>query len=180
MSQHLGDLVRITVQTGIAAVRGRRSLHTQQGSRSHLTAGHTVDRVVDIDSNDALATRSSVNRFARTDCGQVAVALIREHHALGTNALHGRSHGASTAVCSLNPVHVNIFIGKYRTAHRRNGDRVTLEPHLFNNLGNQLVNRTVAATRAVVHHVVRDEFRLAEYQVFLFDFYYFCHSLTFY
>ncbi len=74
----------------------------------------------------------------------------------------------------------HIFIGKYRTAHRRNGDRVTLEPHLFNNLGNQLVNRTVAATRAVVHHVVRDEFRLAEYQVFLFDFYYFCHSLTFY
>ena len=38
----------------------------------------------------------------------------------------------------------------------------------------------LVATRAVVHHVVRDEFRLAEYQVFLFDFYYFCHSLTFY
>ena len=47
MGHHLGDLVGIAVQPRIAPVGSRRGLHAQEGGRSHLAAGHAVDRIVD-------------------------------------------------------------------------------------------------------------------------------------
>ena len=180
MSHHLGDLIRITVQPGITAVRSRRGLHTQQGSRSHLTAGHTVNRIVNINRYDVLASSSRMNRLTRTDSRHIAVTLIGEDQTVRMQALCRSSYGTSTAVSRLNPIHIDIIIRENRTTDRRNSNRFSFHAHLIDHLGNQFMNRTVTATRAVVHHVLRDQLRLGIHQVLLFDFYYFCHILTFY
>ena len=120
MSHHLGDLIRITVQPGITAVRSRRGLHTQQGSRSHLAARHAVDGVVDIDRHDILAAGSRMDRLGRTDGRQVAVALVREDQVPGVEPLDGRCNGQRTAVRRLDPVDIDVVVGENRAAYGRN------------------------------------------------------------
>ena len=83
-------------------------------------------------------------------------------------------------MCSLNPVYVDIIVCKYGAAYGRYGNRLGCHAHLFDDLGNQLVDRTVATARTIVHYIILDELRLTEYQVLRFDFYYFCHSFTIY
>ena len=145
-----------------------------------MSAGHSVYTVVDKYDGYILAAISSVNGFGRSNGGQIAVTLIGEDQTVRMQALCRSSYGTSTAVSRLNPIHIDIIIRENRTTDRRNSNRFSFHAHLIDHLGNQLMNRTVTATRAVVHHVLRDQLRLGIHQVLLFDFYYFCHILTFY
>ena len=178
VGHHLGDLVGIAVQTRIAAVGGRRGLHAQQGSRSHLAARHAVDGVVDVDRHDILAARRRMDRLRRTDGRQVAVALIGEDQIAGMQPFDGRSDGQRASVRRFDPVDVDVVVCEYGAAHGRNAHGLLFETHLFDDLRNQFVYRTVTTAGAVVHDVVGNELRFGINQILLFDFN-LCHSLYF-
>jgi hypothetical protein len=48
--------------------------------------------------------------------------------------------------------YIEIVIGKHRTAHRTHENRLVLNPQIIDRLGNQLVQRTMPATGAVMRH----------------------------
>src|SRR5699024_452918 len=102
-SYHVGYLVGEAVYLRVAAVGAGSRFHADERGRGHLTAGHTVNGIVDEDYDDVLAAVAGVYRFRSTDGGQVAVALIGEHHLVGIRALDGGSYGTCTSVCSLRP-----------------------------------------------------------------------------
>jgi len=174
---HLGDLVGVAVQPRVAAIGRRRGFHAQQRRGGHLPARHAVDGIVDVDRHHVLAACGGMDRLGRTDRRKVAVALVGEDHVLGMQPLDGRRDGQRTAVRRLDPVDVDIIVCENGAAHGRNADRAVGHAHLPDHLGHQLVHRAVAATRAVVHHVVGQQRRLAVDQILLLYFN-FRHCLT--
>ena len=67
---------------------------------------------------------------------------------------------------SLNPVDIDISVGKHGTAHWTDTHCALLHSHLGNDLCHELVHHAVAATRAVVHRRVVDQSRTSIYLVF--------------
>ena len=82
------------------------------------------------------------------------------------------------------PVGCAVFAYNYididwiEAAHGRNTHGLLFETHLFDDLRNQFVYRTVTTAGAVVHDVVGNELRFGINQILLFDFN-LCHSLYF-
>ena len=102
----------IAVEFGITAIGGGGSLHAEQGCRSHLTAGHTVNGIVDKDDSDILATVAGMYSLCRTDSRQVTVALISEYQSTGIEAVGSGGQSGRTAMGSLDPVDIDIVISK--------------------------------------------------------------------
>ena len=71
---YIGHFQRITVQVYVTSVRTGRGFHAHKGSGGHLSAGHTVDGVIDEDDGDVLTAVQRMDGFGRTDTCQVAVA----------------------------------------------------------------------------------------------------------
>ena len=111
-----------------------------------------------------------MDRLGRTDGRQVAVALVREDHVLRMQPLDGRRDRQRASVRRLDPVDVDIVVGEYRTAHGRDAHRALGQAQFVDDLGHQLVHRAVAATRAVMHHIVSDESRFRVHQMLFLDF----------
>ena len=83
------------MQVYVTSVRTGRGFHAHKGSGSHLSAGHTVDGVVDEDDGDVLTAVQRMDGFGRTDTCQVAVALIGEYQTVRPQALNGGGKGGS-------------------------------------------------------------------------------------
>ena len=124
------------MQVGLATVGAGRCLLAEQRGGGHLSARHAVDGVVDEDHRDVLATVQRVDALGGADAGHVAVALIAEHHAVGPQALHGRSHCGSTSVGGLLPVDVDILVGKHRASHGADADGLLFDAHFLNHFSN--------------------------------------------
>ena len=77
---------------------------------------------------------------------------------------------------SLQPVNVDVTIGKDCATDGANGYRLFFHAHFFNDFGNELVNNTVRTSRAIVHADLIHQGRLGIDQVLrLYDFF-FCHD----
>ena len=76
LGSDFGDFQRITVELDVTYVRTSGTFHSHQCSRRPLSAGHTVDCIVDQDNRDILATVQCVDRFGCTDTSQVTVTLV--------------------------------------------------------------------------------------------------------
>ena len=158
LGQQFGDLEGPAVQLLVAAIRRGGGLHTQQRGRGHLAAGHTVDGVVDEHHRDVLAAVAGVDGLGGTDSGQVTVALIGEHVAVGVEALDGGGDSGSAAVGSLLEVDVEIIVGHHRASHGGHADGLVLYAEFLDDLGDDAVSRAVAAARAIVHNGIRQNF----------------------
>ena len=134
--------------------RGLRDL-PGQARGGHLTAGHTVDGIVDEDDGDILVSCGRVNRFGHTDGGKVAIALIGEDDAVGAAALDARGNGGGTAVGGLNHIAGEVVVRHNGTADGGHTDGLPLDAQLVHHLGHEAVDDAVRATGAVVHrHVI--------------------------
>ena len=95
------------------------------------------------------------------DGGQVAVALIGEHHGVGPHgALDAGGHGGGTAVCGFVHVAVEVIIGKHGAAHGGHADDLAVQVHLVDDLGHQAVNDAVVAAGAVMELLIGEQLRL--------------------
>ena len=178
MRQHIGHLERVTVQLRIASFGSRHGLHAKQRRRSHLPAGHAVDRIVDIDDRDVLAAVARVDRLAGSDRGQVAVALVRKDQLRRIQPFDRRSYRRRAPVRRLHPIDIDVVVRQHRAAHRRNADRVVLDLHFVDHFGDQFVDRSVAAPRTEVHHGIGQQPGLRIDPVFRDQFYFrFSHKL---
>lgn len=93
--------------------------------------------------------------------------------------LYGRSHSASATVSRLDPIYIYIIVCKHGTTHGRDAHGLILQAHLVDNLGNEIVHRTVTTTRAVVHNRIGNQTRTRVYLILL-SYLYFCHSALLY
>ena len=139
------------MQVCLTAIRTSGCLHAHQGGRSHLSTRHTIDGVVDEDHGDVLTTIQCVDGLTSTDTSHIAVTLISEDELVRPKALDSGSTSWCTSVTGFNPIDIHIAVGEHGTTDRADGDGVFLHTHLFDDFGNELVNHTMTATRAVVH-----------------------------
>ena len=115
--EHLGRADGVSLRLHIAPMDGGGGLLSRQGGGSHLTAGHAVIGIVQKEHGDVLAARSSVHDLCHANGGQVAIALVGHHNAVGQHTLDAGSHGRGTSVRCLHKVKVKIVVGKNRAAH---------------------------------------------------------------
>ena len=133
----------VAMNVRLSSVRASGRFHSHQRGRRHLSASHAVDGVVDKDDRDVVATVQGVDGFSRADAGQVAVALIGKHQAVGPEALAGAGQGRSASVGGLLPVDVKVAVGKDGASHRTDADGFVFHAHFGNHFGNQLVHNAV-------------------------------------
>ena len=78
---------------------------------------------------------------------------------LGAQALDGAGARRSTTMGRLHKVNVEVVVRQHGATYRGDAHHVVLDAHLFNDLGDDSVNHTMAAARAVVHDVVGEDRR---------------------
>jgi hypothetical protein len=91
-----------------------------------------------------------VDDLRRADRRQVAIALIADHDALRTAALHGRGHRRGAPVRHLHVAHVEIVVTEDRATHRTDEHRALRHAQFVDGLRQQLGNDAVPASGAVV------------------------------
>ena len=89
----------------VTAIGRGRSLLPDQSRGSHLTAGHTIGRIIDEHSSNLLPTVSSMNDLCGANGCQVAIALISPDDFI---RLHPLDAGSS---CGSASMHWNNDIG---------------------------------------------------------------------
>ena len=160
----------------VASVGAGRGLHAHKGSRSHLSAGHTVDGVVDENNGYILAAVQRMDCFGGTDTGQIAVALVGKYQTVRPQALDSGGKCGSTSVSGFLPIDIYIVVDKYGASHRGDTYGFIFQSHFFDYFGNQFMNHTVAASRAVMHGIIVHQSRFLGNQVLRFDNIFFCHN----
>ena len=173
LQQQVADGERVTVEVDASAVGCGGGFLSEQSGRSHLTAGHAVDGIVDENNGDVLATIGGMNGFASAYGSQVAVALVGKHQFVGLQALDGCSHGRCASVSSFRHIDVDIVISKHGTTHRSHTNGIFGSAHFFDYFAHYLVHGAVAATGAVVHGAVLEQRGLLIDEIF--GFYYIVH-----
>ncbi|CDB71716.1 unknown [Bacteroides cellulosilyticus CAG:158] len=169
-------LQRITVQMNITSVRTGRSLHADQGSRSHLSTRHTINGVVDEDDGDILTAVQCMDCFCRTNTCQVTVSLVSEYQSVRPQALDRSGKSGCTSVCGFLPVNIQIVIDEHGTSHGGDTYCFVFHAHFFDYFGYQLVYHTVAASRTVVHGIIVHQSRFLINQILRLDNIFFCHN----
>ena len=176
---YLGHLERISVDFRDTSVRAGSGFHSQKGGRSHLSACHTVNGIVDEDDGDVLAAVQCVDGFGSTDAGKVTVALIGEYKAVGPQTLDGTGYGRSTSVSGFLTVDVKIVVHEYGTSYRADTDGFLGHAHFFDDFCHQFMHYAMAASRTVVHGVIVQQSRFLVHQILGFHYIFFCHSKIF-
>ena len=141
--------------------RGRALLAHKRGGR-HLAARHPVNSVIHKETGNSLSAIGGMNNFRCADGGQVAVALIRNHHLVGACALQAGSRGRGASVRHLHVAYVKVVVGEHRAAHRTDKNGAILHSHILDRLGNQLVHNAVSAARTVVGLMLQLGFTVVE------------------
>ena len=136
---------------------------SRHGSRCHLTASHTISRVIDKDNDQIFPTCSAVYGFRRTNCGKVAVALISKDHLVRIGTLHTGCNCRSSAVRCFDDITSKIIIGHNGTSNRYNPDGVSLNAHFIQYFADQTMHNPVPTARAEMHRHVQQCFRPFKY-----------------
>jgi hypothetical protein len=118
-----------------------------------------------------------VDALCRSDAGEVAVALVGEYQMVGPETLDGSGTSGCSSVCCLNPVYIQIIIGKDRTSNGADADGLVCQLHLFNDFRYKFVNHAVAAARTIVHGAVVHQRRLLVNDILGVYNVFFSHSL---
>ena len=114
-----------------------------------------------------LAARRRVHRLRHADRGEVAVALVREHHMVGQNALHaGRNRGSAT-VSSLDHVATEEIVGHDRAADGSDAYGLALDIELVHGLAHKAMNDAVRAPRAIVSHHRQQRMRAGKHKLLI-------------
>ena len=153
--QQFAHVQRIAFIQRIAAVRSRRALLTEQRGRRVLPAGHAVNGVVDENHGDVFAAIGGVQNFRRTDCRQVAVALVADDDALRPAAPTAGGDRGCAPVRGLHVAYIEVVVRKYGAAHRADEDGPVLDAELIDGPRQHLVDRPVAASGAIVGLVLQ-------------------------
>src|SRR5437763_12049164 len=143
-------MYRTTFVRGAAAPGGGRGFVADQRSGRHLPASHAINGVVHEENGDFFAAIRSMHDFRRANRSQVAIALIRDNHLVGTSSLDSRGCRGRAAVRCLNIANIKIRVSENRTTHRTDQDGFVLQTQILESFGNQLVNYAVAATGTVM------------------------------
>ena len=148
--KHLGHVQRETFVDGTASPwRSGATLSDQRG-RSHLAAGHPVDRIVHEKHADFFAAVGSMHDFGGADGGEVSVSLVSDDDLAGAGALQSGRGCGSAAVCDLHVPDVKVVISEDRAADGTHENRLVLEFEIFDGFGDQFVSHAVAASGAIV------------------------------
>ena len=166
----------IAVQLRVAAVGAGHGFHAHERGGGHLPACHAVDGVVHENHRDVFAAVQGVDSLARTDTGDITVALIGEHEAVGPQALAGSGERGGAAVGGFLPVDVDVFVGEHGAAHGTDADGLFFHAHFGNHLCHELVYHAVRAAGAIVHiHIVEQRWLFVD-QMLGTDYFFACHS----
>jgi hypothetical protein len=144
----------------ISSVRGSRGFLTDQRSRRHLTACHTVNGVIDKYSRYLFTSVSRVHDLSGTDGSEVSVSLISKHYILGMNSFNTGRDGGSSSVSGFLRINVKIFIREYGASDRHYPNCFILYAELVDSFGYKPMYDAVAAARAVMHNFVSQKFCL--------------------
>src|SRR6185369_3200774 len=121
-----------------------------QRSRSHLSAGHSIDRIIHKEDRNVLAAICRVQNLVAPDRGKVAVALIAYDDTVGERALYGGSSRGRSSVRHLNVAHVEVVVREDRAPNRVYQHGSILDAKIVDGFGNVLVKIAVAAAWAVM------------------------------
>ena len=98
-----------------------------------------------------------------TNGSQVAVALIGEDHLIRIGSLDTSGNCRRSAVRCLDDIAAKIVIGHNGTSYRNNADGLALNTHLVNDLADQTVYNSVAASRTKVRRHIQQRLRMIKY-----------------
>jgi len=104
-------MYRTTFVRGAEAPGGGRGFLADQRSGRHLPASHTINGVVHEENGDFFAAIRSMHDFRRANRSQVAIALIRDNHLVGTSSLDSRGCRGRAAVRCLNIANIKSCLG---------------------------------------------------------------------
>ncbi len=113
-------------------------------------SGHAVDCVVDEENRDVLTAIGRVHDLRHADSRKIPVTLVGDHHSILSGTLHSCGDGRSTSMRALDVPGIVVVVGEYRTPDGREEDRPVLDPEAVDRLRDQLLDRPVATTRAIV------------------------------
>ncbi len=99
--------------------RSGRDLSGQCGG-SHLTAGHTVNRIVDENDGDVFTSGAYMDGFRRTNGSQISITLICKHHVFRFGSFHTGGNGGCSAVRSLDHIAIEVVVCKHGAAYGSN------------------------------------------------------------
>ena len=128
---------------------------SEQRGRSHLSACHAVDRVVDEEDGDFFAAVGGVDDFGSADGGEVTVALVGDDDLVGTGALDPGCAGGGAAMGELHIANIEIVVGEDGAADRADEDGFVLQAEVGEGFRDQLVDDAVSTARTVVRLVVQ-------------------------
>ena len=148
------------MQLRVTTIRTGRSFLADQRRRSHLSARHAIDGVVNEDDDDVFATVQGVDGLTGSDTCQVAVALVGEDKTVGPAALDTRSQCGSTTMGSFLPVYIYLIVREDGTTYRAHTYGLLFHTHFLDDLGNELMHHTVTTAWTIVHIVVVHQRRL--------------------
>src|SRR5215470_12200042 len=134
--------------------RSRRALADQSGRR-HLPAGHSVNRVVDEEDCNFLATIGGVNDLGCSDGGQIAVSLVGDDNLVGASALQACGSSRRASVRNLHVAHIEIVISEDGAAYGTHQNRLILKLEIFQCLGDQLMSYAVPAAGTIVRLILQ-------------------------
>ncbi len=129
--------------------RGRGHLADERGRR-HLAAGHAINRVVDEEDADVLAAIGGMHDLRSADGREIAIALVGHDDGLGMRALERGGRRGSASVGDLHVAHIEVVVGEDRAADRTHQDGAVLQAKFGERFGDQLVDDSVSAARAVM------------------------------
>ncbi len=140
----------MTGNPGIPTPGSGGSFLTNKRSGRHLPACHSINSVIDKNDRQVFSTVCGVDRLAGSDCRQISVSLIGKNNILRTDSLYSRSHSQRPSVGSLTAVKIPIIISKHSATYRRNCNNLISNIQFIHNLGNQPMDNSVAAARAIM------------------------------
>ena len=159
--EHFAHMNGVAVNLRISTVNTGSCLFAGHGGRSHLSAGHTVNTVIDEYNSDVLASHASVNGLCHTYRSKVAVALISKYDIVGIHYSANCACGSgSSAVSCLKHVAFKIFISEYCASYGNNADSAVNFSELFQNLSYKFVNDAVSTSRAIMQRSIGEHLRL--------------------
>ena len=161
--QHFADANGIAVDLGVTPCGASGRFLSEQRSGRHLSAGHTVNGVIDEYNGDIDASCRGVDDFRHTDGREVTVSLISKDDVVGIGEFDTRSHRGGSAVRGFLHIAVEILVRKHGAPDGRYTDDLAFEPEFFERLGNKSVGYAVSAPRAIMQRSVGEHLGFLEY-----------------
>jgi hypothetical protein len=104
-----------------------------------------------------------VDHLAAADGGEVAVALVGEDDGVRQHALDAGGDAGRAPVRRLHHVAQEVVVGEHGATDGRDSDGALDDAQLVNRFRDQAVDDAVHAARAVVHALLGQALRMAEY-----------------